>query len=90
MTWVSIIAIYTLFWTIAAFVILPLGVRNNSELGIDTEKGHDTGAPGNFNPKSILLRTTALATVAFAIYYLNYDYGWFDRHTLDFLINGAG
>jgi predicted secreted protein len=90
MSWVSIIAIYTLFWVICAFVILPLGIRSNSELGLNTEQGHDAGAPGNFNPRVILLRTTALSAALFGLYYMNYVYGWFDRHTLDFLINRAG
>ncbi len=87
MNWVSIIAIYALFWVMTAFVILPLGVRNNHELGLETETGHDNGAPGNFNPKQILLRTTALSLVLFGIYYLNYVYGWIDRHSFDFLID---
>ena len=87
MTWVSIIAIYLLFWVLAAFVILPLGIRSNSELGIDTVVGHDEGAPGNFNPKQILLRTTLLSLLLFGIYYFNYVYGWIDRHSFDFLID---
>ncbi len=87
MNWVSIFAIYMLFWVMTAFVVLPLGVRNNNELGMETTVGHDTGAPGNFNPKKILLRTTALSALLFGIYYLNYIYGWIDRHSFDFLID---
>ena len=35
MNWVSIIAIYALFWVLTAFVILPIGVRTHDELGLD-------------------------------------------------------
>jgi predicted secreted protein len=87
MNWVSIIAIYALFWVLTAFVILPLGVRNNQELGLETQVGHDDGAPGNFNPGKVILRTTALSLLLFGIYYLNYIYGWIDRHSFDFLID---
>jgi predicted secreted protein len=87
MNWVSIIAIYALFWVLTAFVILPLGVRNNQELGLETERGHDDGAPGNFSPGKVVLRTTILSLVLFGIYYLNYVYGWIDRHSFDFLID---
>ena len=87
MNWVSIIAIYMLFWVMSAFVILPLGIRSNQELGLATQTGHDDGAPGNFNPKQILTRTTLLSAALFGLYYLNYVYGWVDRHSFDFLID---
>jgi predicted secreted protein len=87
MNWVSIIAIYALFWSLTVFVILPLGVKNNDELGLESETGHDDGAPGNFNPKQVLWRTTILSLILFAIYYANYIYGWVDRHSFDFLID---
>lgn len=86
MSWVSIIAIYVLFWSLTIFVILPLGIKNNDELGLETTIGHDTGAPGNFSPRQVLIRTTLLSAVLFGIYYLNYIYGWVDRHSFDFLI----
>lgn len=86
MNWVSIIAIYALFWVMTAFVVLPIGVRTHDELGLEKVLGQADSAPGNFNPKMILLRTTALSAALFGLYYVNYVYGWIDRHSFDFLI----
>jgi predicted secreted protein len=88
MTFTSIIAIYALFWVIAAFVILPIGVRTHDELGLEKTAGQADSAPGNFNPKLIILRTTLLSAALFALYYANYSYGWIDRHSFNFLFSG--
>lgn len=85
MNWTSIIAIYALFWVICAFVILPIGVRTHEELGIEKVRGQADSAPGNFRPGQIILRTTLLSATLFGLYYLNYSFGWIDRHSFDFL-----
>jgi len=87
MTWTSIIAIYLLFWVMTAFVILPIGVRTHDELGLPKVPGQADSAPGNFQPRIIILRTTFLSAALFALYYANYFYGWVDRHSFDWLIN---
>jgi predicted secreted protein len=87
MTWTSIIAIYLLFWVMTAFVILPIGVRTHDELGLPKVPGQADSAPGNFEPRIIILRTTFLSAALFALYYANYVYGWVDRHSFDWLIN---
>ena len=87
MTWTSIIAIYLLFWVMTAFVILPIGVRTHEELGLPKVPGQADSAPGNFEPRIIILRTTFLSAALFALYYANYVYGWVDRHSFDWLIN---
>jgi predicted secreted protein len=86
MNWVSIIAIYALFWVLSAFVVLPVGVRTFDELGLEKTPGQADSAPGNFRPRLILLRTTLLSALLFALFYANYHYGWIDRHSFDFLI----
>ena len=83
MTWTSIIAIYVLFWVMTAFVILPIGVRTHDELGLPKIPGQADSAPGNFQPRKILLRTTLLSAALFALYYANYTNGWITRHTFD-------
>ena len=88
MNWTSIIAIYALFWVLSAFVILPIGIRSQEELGIEKVPGQADGVPGNFRPSLILLRTTLLSAAAFGLFYANYSYGWVDRHSFDFLIAG--
>ena len=87
MTWTSIIAIYLLFWVMTAFVILPIGVRTHDELGLPKVPGQADSAPGNFQPRTILLRTTLLSAALFGLYYANYIYGWVDRHSFDSLLN---
>ena len=87
MNWTSIIAIYVLFWVLSAFIILPIGVRTHEELGLEKTLGQADSAPGNFRPGQVLLRTTALSAVLFALFYVNYVYGWIDRHSFDWLIN---
>jgi predicted secreted protein len=88
MSWISIVAIYALFWVMSAFVILPIGVRTHDELGLEKVVGQADSAPGNFRPRTILLRTTLLSAALLALYYANYVYGWIDRHSFDFLISG--
>ena len=87
MTWTSIIAIYVLFWVMTAFVILPIGVRTHDELGLPKIPGQADSAPGNFQPRKILLRTTLLSAALFALYYANYTNGWITRHSFDWLFN---
>ena len=87
MSWTSIVAIYALFWVMTAFVILPIGVRTHDELGLPKVPGQADSAPGNFQPRIIILRTTFLSAALFALYYANYVYGWVDRRSFDWLIN---
>ncbi|MFM2411395.1 MAG: hypothetical protein RL481_2223 [Pseudomonadota bacterium] len=88
MNWTSIIAIYALFWVLSAFLVLPFGVKTHDELGLEKIAGQADSAPGNFRPQRILLWTTLLSAALFGLYYANYIYGWIDRHSFDFLING--
>jgi predicted secreted protein len=87
MSLTSIVAIYVLFWVMSAFVILPIGVKTHEELGLETIPGQADSAPGNFRPGLIILRTTILSAVLFALYYANYTYGWITRDSFDFLIS---
>lgn len=79
----SIIAIYVLFWVISVFIILPIGIRNHSEMGVDMIKGQADGAPANFRPGRVLLFTTLLATFAFALFYFNYTNQWITVEDID-------
>jgi predicted secreted protein len=76
MKWTSILAIYLLFWVMSAFLVMPFGVRSAHEMGEARVPGQEDGAPVNFNPRLILIRTTILSLVLFGIYYLNYVNGW--------------
>jgi predicted secreted protein len=70
-----------------AFVILPIGVRTHDELGLPKTPGQADSAPGNFQPRKILLRTTLLSAALFALYYANYSFDWVNRDSFDGLFN---
>ncbi len=76
MKWTSILAIYLLFWVMSAFFVMPFGVRSAHEAGEPLVPGQADGAPANFNPRLILIRTTIVATILFGIYYTIYVNGW--------------
>lgn len=83
MRWTSIIAIYSLFWVLSAFLVLPFGVRTHEEAGMAKVPGQADSAPANFNPRRILRRATAVSIALFAAYYLNYVNGWITINDLD-------
>ncbi|MEZ5708836.1 MAG: DUF1467 family protein [Blastomonas sp.] len=84
MQWTSMLAIYVLFWVISAFVVLPFGIRSAHELGEELVPGQADGAPGNFRPLRVVIRTTLLAAFAFALFYANYVYGWVGLDDVNF------
>ena len=86
MSWVSIVAIYLLFWVLSAFLVLPFGVKSHYEMGVEMTPGQADGAPANFKPLRVVILTTLLSATLFGLYYANYIYGWIDRHSFDFLI----
>lgn len=86
MSWTSIVAIYLLFWVLSAFLVLPFGVKSHFELGVEMTPGQADGAPANFKPLRVVVLTTLLSATLFGLYYANYEYGWIDRHSFDFLI----
>lgn len=83
MRWTSILAIYTLFWVLSAFVVLPFGVRTPDEDGVSVTRGHAESAPTNFRAGRIARRATVLSLVLFALFYLNYVNGWIHAADLD-------
>lgn len=76
MRWTSILAIYTLFWVLTAFVVLPFGVRSHDETGEELVPGQADGAPANFRPARVLLWTTLVSAALFGLFYANYLFGW--------------
>jgi len=78
----SIVAIFFLFWVGSAFVLLPFGVRTHEELGIEKVPGQADSAPGNFQPRKLLIRATLIAVVLTALWVANYRFGWITLDTL--------
>ena len=83
MKWTSIVAIYCLFWVMSAFLVMPFGIRTHDELGTNKIPGQSHSAPGNFNPRRIMLRATILAALLFGLYYANYVNKWITVDDLD-------
>lgn len=84
MKWTSIVAVYLLIWVMSGFLVLPFGVKNANELGVPMVPGQAEGAPANFSPLRVIIRTTVLASILFAIFALNARYGWVTMETLTF------
>ena len=84
MKFTSILAIYFLFWAIAAFLLLPFGVKTDEEVGAPKVPGQADSAPHRFHLGPHLLRAALLGAVLFAVYYANWTYGWIRPQDLDF------
>jgi predicted secreted protein len=84
MKWTSISAIYFLFFAASMFVLLPFGVRTGEEVGAERVPGQAESAPHHFDLKRHLLKAALLAAVLFALYYVNWTYGWITADDLDF------
>jgi predicted secreted protein len=80
----SIIAIYFLFFSASAFLLLPFGVKTDEEVGAPKIPGQADSAPHRFDVKRHLLKAALLGLVLFAIYYANWTYGWVTPDDLDF------
>ena len=74
MAWTTAAAIYFVIWWVVLFAVLPFGVRNAAESGIDVEPGHDPGAPAVLGMKSKLIWTTLISCVLFAVCWVVYVY----------------
>lgn len=78
------LAIYVLFWAFSVFLVLPFGVRTSAEAGAEHVPGTAESAPHEFSLKRVVVRTTIVATILFALFMANYRFGWIDARSLDF------
>lgn len=84
MRWTSLLAIYILFWAFSVFLVLPFGVRTTEEAGGDHVPGTAESSPHEFSLKRVLVRTTIVATILFALFVANYEFGWVAAGSFDF------
>jgi len=80
----SMVAIYFLMWAFSVFLVLPFGVRTTEEAGAERVPGQAESAPHVFSPGRFILRTNIVATIMFALFMLNYEFGWVRAETFDF------
>jgi predicted secreted protein len=83
MKFTSIIAIYFLFFSAAAFILLPFGVKTTEEVGGEKVPGQAESAPHRFDLKRHLLKAAVLGAALFGLYYANWAYGWITPDDLD-------
>lgn len=83
MRWTSIVAIYSLFWVLSAFLVLPLGIKSHDDTNASLVPGQVSSAPVNFSPRRIMRRATVLGAILFSLFYLNYVNGWITTRDLD-------
>ncbi len=82
---ISALAIYFLFWFFCLFLVLPFEAGTDREAGVEPLPGNAESAPHRFRPGRVVLRTTIVAGIMFALFYANYIYGWIGADFLDFL-----
>ncbi len=58
----SLFVVYLLIWWVTLFMVLPLGVRGQAEMG-DVVEGSEPGAPVESNIKRKFKITTIVATI---------------------------
>jgi predicted secreted protein len=66
-------AIYFIIWWVVLFAVLPWGVRSQHEGGA-MPPGTDPGAPMRPRGRRILIVTTIIAGVVFAVFDVVYSY----------------
>ena len=69
MTWPLGVAVYFTMWWVVLFAVLPFGVRNHAEAGIELPAGVDAGAPVAPHMGAKLLATTIVSAVLFVPLY---------------------
>jgi predicted secreted protein len=72
----SMIAIYALIWAFSVFLVLPFGVRTTREVGGELVPGQAESAPHEVRMGRIAKRVTIVATLIFAVFLANYEFGW--------------
>jgi predicted secreted protein len=87
MKWTSALAIYTLFWVLCAFVVLPFFARTHEEAGVEKIPGQADSAPAEFPAGRIVLWTTIVSAALFGLYYANYVMGWITPAMFDISAN---
>lgn len=80
----SIVAIYTLFWAMSFFLVLPFRLQSR---GVEDVRvaGQAESAPPRFSFGRTCGWTTVVAVVLFGLYYLNYVTDWLPVDRLNFV-----
>ena len=83
MRWSSIVAIYTLFWALSFFFVLPFRLQTEGQ--DEVVPGQAESAPPKFSFARTAKWTTLVAVVLFGLYYANYVYQWVPVQSFNFV-----
>ncbi|WP_420142854.1 DUF1467 family protein [Sphingomonas sp.] len=86
MRWTSILAIYSLFWAMSFFFVLPFRLRREGEDA--PVAGQAESAPPSFSFARTAKWTTLVSAILFGLYYANYVNGWVTPQALDLTSHG--
>jgi predicted secreted protein len=73
MSFLTMAAVFFILWWTVLFMVLPLGFRSQEDAG-DVTIGTVASAPARFRGGRVLLLTTAVSLVLFAVYHLGSHY----------------
>jgi predicted secreted protein len=79
---VEAVVLYAVIWFLAAFVVLPVGMRSQDEDG-RVVPGTPAGAPANFRLRRMLAVTTALASAIWLATFLGLVYSGIGVRDID-------
>ncbi|MBN9343220.1 MAG: hypothetical protein BGO76_03760 [Caedibacter sp. 38-128] len=77
MSFISLIIVFTLFWWLIFFSLLPLGLKKEN----NPPKGHDRGAPASHGLGMKSLITTLIAFILSAFAYWIAENNWISLWT---------
>lgn len=89
MTITGAIVLFTVFWFLALYMILPLFVRSQEEAG-EVEPGTSAGAPDEAMMKKKLIWTTIAASVMWVIAFAIIEGGLISIEDISFLTPPSG
>ena len=69
MPWITIVAEYFICWWITLFMVLPIGLRTQSDEK-SVVNGTVASAPARFRPWRVFLMTTVVAALIYAVWYV--------------------
>jgi predicted secreted protein len=78
------LAIYTIMWFFALFLVLPFHARRAGDTGTAVA-GQDAGAPAHFPVARVVVQVSLLTLVIFVAYYVNYVNGWITARDIDIM-----
>ena len=84
MKWTSVVAIYTLFWALSFFFVLPFRLRRRGVEDVAVP-GQATSAPPAFSFGRTCAWTTIVALALFGLFYVNYVEGWVPVDAFNFV-----